>query len=71
MRALTERQREVLVRTARGLANKETARELGITESAVKKHVTVLMDRYQVPNRTALILAAVNAGEIVVRPSPA
>ena len=37
--ALSPREREVALVVARGLANKEIARELGLSEGTVKQHV--------------------------------
>jgi DNA-binding CsgD family transcriptional regulator len=52
---LTGRQRQVLTLVARGRSNREIAGELGITEQGVKSHVSRLLSRHGVPNRTALV----------------
>lgn len=49
---LTPRQREVLVRLARGLSNKDIASELGIAEATVRVHVSSVMRVLDVENRT-------------------
>ena len=54
---LTGRQRQVLTLIARGQSNREIAGELGITEQGVKSHVSRLLVRHGVPNRTALVAA--------------
>ena len=54
---ITGRQRQVLTRIARGQSNREIAGELGITEQGVKSHVSRLLMRHGVPNRTALVAA--------------
>ena len=54
---LTGRQRQVLTLVARGRSNREIADELGITEQGVKSHVSRLLLRHGVPNRTALVAA--------------
>jgi DNA-binding CsgD family transcriptional regulator len=54
---LTTRQRQVLALISRGSSNREIAGELGITEQGVKSHVSRLLARHGVPNRTALVAA--------------
>ena len=62
MRQLSERQRQVLVLVADGQTNKEIAQALGVTLSAVKKHLSSMMSIYDVPNRAALVSFALRAG---------
>lgn len=58
---LTVREREVLALVMRGLANKQIARELQITDSTVKAHVGSILARIGVADRTsAAIWAARN-----------
>lgn len=64
MRELSERQRQVLALVAEGQTNKEIAGELGVTLSAVKKHMASMMTRYDVPNRAALVRFAFTAGPL-------
>jgi DNA-binding CsgD family transcriptional regulator len=54
---LTGRQRQVLSLVAKGRSNREIADELGITEQGVKSHVSRLLLRHGVANRTALVAA--------------
>lgn len=57
---LTEREREVLRRTARGETNAEIAAGLGVTVHAVKFHLGSIFKKLDVHNRTgaaALYLA--------------
>jgi len=54
---LTPRQREVIVLIAKGAADKEIARSLGITTATAQKHVTNLLKRLNVPNRAAAVAA--------------
>ncbi len=61
-RELTDREREVLILVARGLANKQIARRLGITEKAVKAHLTHLFQRLGVQDRTQAALWAERNG---------
>ena len=53
--SLTPRQGEILDLVARGRRTRDIARELGISERAVTAHITRLMDRFGVANRTELI----------------
>ncbi len=50
---LTAREREVLALLARGLANKQIARELQISDSTVKAHVGSIFGRIGVADRTS------------------
>jgi DNA-binding CsgD family transcriptional regulator len=53
--ALTPRQREVLDRLMRGLANKEIAAELGVGPDAVKRVISRLLVKLDAPSRAALV----------------
>jgi len=55
---LTPREREVLSRVVRGLENRQIGSELGISEQAVKDHVSVLLEKFHVANRAGLTEAA-------------
>jgi DNA-binding NarL/FixJ family response regulator len=59
---LTPREREVLVRLARGLTNRLIARELGVTEKTVKTHVSHVLAKLGVTDRTQAALYALRAG---------
>jgi DNA-binding NarL/FixJ family response regulator len=50
--ALSEREREVLLLVRDGLANKQIARQLGITERTVKAHLTKIFQRIDATGRT-------------------
>lgn len=52
---LTDRQGEVLALMLRGLPNKQIARELNLSETTVKEHVTNILARLGVANRVAAI----------------
>ena len=53
---LTDREREVLVLLASGMANKQIARRLGISEKTVKTHLTNVFQRIGVRDRTQAAL---------------
>ncbi len=57
-RRLTDRQASILELVATGLENKEIAHQLGISEQAVKEHVSNLLRLLSAPNRAALADAA-------------
>lgn len=63
---LTERDREVLDLLAQGLTNVEMARELVITEAAVKSRLTQLTGKFGVASRVQLLVRACELG--VVQP---
>lgn len=55
---LTPTQMKVLDGVNSGLLNKQIAYNLGITEATVKAHMTALMRKLQVRNRTQVVIAA-------------
>jgi two-component system, NarL family, response regulator LiaR len=59
---LTEREREVLCLVARGMPNKVIARELGVSEKTVKTHVSNLLRKLGLTDRTQAALYAVREG---------
>jgi DNA-binding NarL/FixJ family response regulator len=61
-RGLTRRQRQVLGLLGCGADNCELARSLGVTERAVKLHVSALLSRFGAASRTQLALIAAHAG---------
>jgi DNA-binding CsgD family transcriptional regulator len=59
---LTEREREVLRLLAEGLQNKAIALELSISEKTVKTHVSNILAKLQLADRTQAALYAVREG---------
>jgi DNA-binding NarL/FixJ family response regulator len=59
---LTEREREMLVLVASGLANDEIAERLVISPATVKTHVNRAMSKLQVRDRAQLVVLAYEAG---------
>lgn len=60
--ALSDREREVLAHVARGLANKQVARALGISERTVKVHLGNVFRQIGVGDRTSAALWARDHG---------
>jgi PAS domain S-box-containing protein len=61
---LTTREVEVLNSLARGNANKEIAVQLGISEQTVKNHVTSILRKLRVNDRTQAVVVAMRHGWI-------
>jgi len=59
---LTPREREVLRLVVEGYANKQIARRLRITEKTVKTHVSSILQKLGVPDRTAAAVLAIRQG---------
>jgi len=59
---LSAREREVLSLIVRGRSNREIASDLGITEATVKCHVSVILMRLNVSDRTQAVVTALRRG---------
>ncbi len=59
---LSPREREVLSLIVQGKSNKEIAANLGITEATVKCHVSVILERLGVSDRTQAVVTALQRG---------
>lgn len=59
---LTAREREVLAEVARGRSNREIARALSVSEKTVKTHVSAILGKLGVQDRTQAALHAVRTG---------
>ncbi|SPE39787.1 Two component transcriptional regulator, LuxR family [Candidatus Sulfopaludibacter sp. SbA3] len=59
---LSPREREVLSLMVQGRSNKEIGTLLGITEATVKSHVSVILERLGVADRTQAVVAALQRG---------
>lgn len=58
---LTPREHEVLARLGEGARNSEIARQLGMSDKTVRNHVSSILAKLQVPDRTAAALKASQA----------
>lgn len=55
--AFTDRERQVLALLRKGLSNKQIARELGVMEDTVKKHLQHVYDKLGVRRRTLVLVS--------------
>ena len=62
--ALTEREGEVLRLMARGQSNREIARALRVAEGTVKNHVSSVLSKLGVRDRTRAVLQALKTGAL-------
>ncbi len=59
---LTERETEVLALIVKGKKNKDIANTLGVTESTVKWHITTILTKLGVEDRTQAVTMAIQRG---------
>jgi DNA-binding NarL/FixJ family response regulator len=63
---LTERESEILELLAEGIGNKEIARRLGISEHTAKFHISSILGKLSVSNRTEAVARAIRQGLIIL-----
>jgi DNA-binding NarL/FixJ family response regulator len=63
---LTDREIEVLQLLAQGMANKQIALQLGISEHTVKFHISGIYTKLGATNRTAAVRLGVRRGLILL-----
>jgi DNA-binding NarL/FixJ family response regulator len=59
---LSSRELQMLERMAQGMSNKEIAQDLGISDQTVKNHITSLLKKLDVLDRTAAVVYALRQG---------
>ena len=62
MESLTDREREILVLVARGLANDRIGEQLFISPATVKTHLARIMAKTDSHDRAQLVMLAYEAG---------
>lgn len=62
LRALTDREREILALVARGLTNDEIGTELVISPATVKTHIARIMSKLNAHDRAQLVVMAYESG---------
>ena len=60
---LTPREEQVVALVAEGLSNRDTARELNLSEHTIKKYLFRIFDKLGISSRVELVLYAVNHGD--------
>lgn len=61
---ITPRETEILAYIARGYMNKQVAHELGLSEHTIKNHLSSIMHKLDVNDRTQAVVLAINNGWI-------
>lgn len=64
---LSDREMEVLACVVRGMSNKEIASLLGISHQTVKNHVTAILRKFGVEDRTQAVVYALKRGWVTLR----
>lgn len=67
LQTLSERETEILTLVTRGLSNKEIAYELGISHQTVKNHMTKILQKLELLDRTQAAVYALSRGWVRLR----
>ncbi len=62
---LSARELEVVRHLATGMPNKQIARELGISESTVRNHLSLIFKKLRATNRLEAVMSALRVGLVV------
>jgi DNA-binding NarL/FixJ family response regulator len=62
LQRLTDREEEVIQLLAAGLANKEIAQQLSLSEGTVKNHISAILAKLHANDRTQAVLTALKRG---------
>ncbi|MFW0772907.1 response regulator transcription factor [Paenarthrobacter nitroguajacolicus] len=63
---LTNRERDVVACLRQGHSNRDIARNLSVSEAAVKGHLSRIMGKWGVYDRLQVLIAALESGEVQV-----
>ena len=63
---LSDREMEVLTCVVKGMSNKEIAASLGISHQTVKNHVTSILRKFGVEDRTQAVVYALKRGWVKI-----
>ncbi|MBI2168621.1 MAG: response regulator transcription factor [Actinobacteria bacterium] len=69
-RALTDRERDILGALGAGMSNRDIANHLGLSEKTVKNHVSAVLSKLDLVDRTQAALYAVRHGFAAPSPAP-
>ena len=59
---LSEREAEVLEALCQGMSNKEIAEVMFVSTETVKSHVSTIISKFGVKDRTQVVIASIRAG---------
>ena len=65
---LSRRELEILRMVSSGMSNKEIASILGISHQTVKNHITSILRKFSVEDRTQAVVYALKRGWVKLRP---
>ncbi len=69
-RSLTPRELDVLTHVAAGSRNREISEALGVSEQTIKNHLSTILHKLGVPNRTQAVMYAARQGWLALNDVP-